>query len=81
VPDRQIKFFTCYHHFNNTKLDNSVAGLLRFKRKILDKTRAEWWNGKKARVVEDDDALENYVSQKFLDELECQETNISAKDG
>jgi len=69
VPDSQFKFFTCYHHLKVSKLDNSVVDLLRFNGKIRYQTKGGWWSSKKARVVKDNGASENYVGRKFIEEL------------
>jgi len=68
VPDSQLKFFTCYHHLKVSKLDDSVVNLLRFNQKIRYQTKGGWWGSKKATVVKDDGASENYVGRKFIEE-------------
>jgi len=69
VPDSQFKFFTHYHHLKASKLDDSVVDLVRFNGKIRYQTKGGWWSSKRARVVKDDGASENYVGWKFIEEL------------
>ena len=57
-----------------------MVDLLRFKRKIRYQTKGGWGSIKKARVLKDDGASENYVGRKFLDELKPQWAVLSAKD-
>ena len=69
MPDSQFKFFTHYHHLKASKLDDSVVDLVRFNGKIRYQTKGGWWSSKRARVVKDDGASENYVGWKFIEEL------------
>jgi hypothetical protein len=80
VPDSQFKFFTCYHRLKVSKLDDSVVDLLRFNGKIRYQTKGGWWSSKKARVVKDNGASENYLRPKFIDELKCQGAALQAKE-
>jgi len=80
VPDSQFKFFTCYHHLNVSKLDDSVVDLPTSNGKIRYQTTDGWWSSKKARVLKDDRASENYVGRTFIDELKRQWAVLSAKD-
>jgi len=79
VPDSQFEFFTRYHHLKVSKLHDSVVDLLRFNGKVQYQTNGGWWSSKKARVVKDDGASENYVGRKFIDELTRQGATLSAK--
>jgi len=80
VPDCQFKFVTRYHHLKVSKLDDSVVDLLRFNGKIRYQTKGGWWSSKKARVVKDDGASENYVGWKFIEELKRQGAALQAKE-
>jgi len=80
VPDSQIKFFTCYHHLKVSKLDDSVVNLPRFDGKIRYQMKGGWWSSKKARVVKDNGASENYVGWKFIEELKCKGATLQAKE-
>jgi len=80
VPDSQFKFFTHYHHWKVSKLDDSVVDLLRYNGKIRYQTKEGWWSSKKARVVKDDGASENYVGRKFIEELKRQGAALQAKE-
>jgi len=80
VPDSQFKFFTRYHHLKVSNLDDSVVDLLRFNGKIIYQTKGGWWSSKKARVVMDNGASENYVGQKFIDEQKGQGAALQAKE-
>jgi len=79
VPDSQFKFFTRYHHFKVSKLDDSVVDLVRFNGKIRYQTKGGWWSSKWARVGKDDGASEKYVGRKFIDELKCRWAALQAK--
>jgi hypothetical protein len=68
VPDSQFKIFTRYDHLKVSKLDNSVVNLLRINWKMRYQTKGGWWSSKKARVVKDDGASENYVGRMFIEE-------------
>jgi len=80
VPDSQFKFFTHYHHLKDSKLDDSVVALLRLNGRIGYQTKGGWWSSKKAMVVKDDGASENYVGRKFIDELKLQWAALQAKE-
>ena len=80
MPDSQFKFFTRYHHLKVSKLDDSVVDLLRFNGKKRFQTKGGWWSSKKARVVKDDGASENYVGRKFIEELKRQGAALQAKE-
>ena len=80
MPDSQFKFFTHYHHFKVSKLDDPVVELLRFNGKIRYQTKGGWWSNKKARVVKDDGASENRVGRKSIEELKQQWTVLQAKE-
>jgi hypothetical protein len=80
VPDSQFKFFTCYPHLKASKLDDSVVDLLRFNGKKRFQTKGGWWSSKKARVVKDDGASENYVGRKFINERQRQGAALRAKE-
>ena len=80
VPDSQFKFFTRYHHLKGGKPDDSVVNLQKFNGKTRYQTKVGWWSSKKARVVKNDGASENYVGWKFIDELKRQGAALSAKD-
>jgi hypothetical protein len=69
VPDSQFKFFPRYHHLKVSILDDSVVDLLRFNGKIRYQTKGGWWRSKNAMVVKDDGTSENYVGQKFIEDL------------
>ena len=57
-----------------------MVDLLRLYRKIRYQTKGGWWSTKKARVVKDDDASENYVGRKFIEEQTRQGANLQAKE-
>jgi signal transduction histidine kinase len=57
-----------------------VVDLLRFNGKIRYQTKGGWWSSKKARVVKDDGASENYVGRKFIEELKRQGAALQAKE-
>ena len=80
MPDSQFKIFTRYHHLKVSKLDDSVVDLLRFNGKIRYQTNGGWWSSKKARVVKDDGASENYVGWKLIDELKLQGATLCAEE-
>jgi len=80
VPDSQFKFFTRYHHLKVSKLDDSVADLLRFNGKVRYQMKGGWWSSKKARVVKDDGASESYVGRKFIEELKREGGALQAKE-
>jgi len=80
VPDSQFKFFTHYLHLKVIKLDDSVVDLVRFNGKIRYQTKGEWWSSKKARVVKEDGASENYVGRKFIEKIKCQGAAIQAEE-
>jgi len=80
VPNSQFKLFTCYHHLKVSKLDDSVVDLLTFDGKIRYQMKGGWWSSKKARVVKDHGASENYVGRKFIEQLKCQGAALQAKD-
>jgi len=80
VPDSQFKFFTCYQHLKASKLDDSVVGLLRVNGNIGYQTTAGCWSCTMALVVINDGASENYVWQKFIDELELPGAALHAKE-
>ena len=79
MPDSQLKFFTRYYHLKVGKLDDSVVNQLRFNEKIRSQTEGGWWSSKKPRVLKDDDASQNNVGWKFIDELKRQEAALHAK--
>jgi len=78
VPDSLFTFFTCYHRLKLSKRDDSVVDLLRFDGKMRYQTKGGWWSSRKARVVKDDGASENYVGRKFIDELKRQGAALPA---
>ena len=80
VPDSQFKFFTPYHYLKVSKLDDSVVNLLRLDGEIRYKTKGEWWSSKKARVVKDDGASENYVGSMIIEDLTHEGAALHAKE-
>ena len=80
MPNSQFKFFTRYYHLKVSKLDDSVVDLLGSNGEIRYQTKGGWWNSKKATVVKDDGASENYVGRKFIEELKRQGATLQAKE-
>ena len=79
MPDSQFKFFTCYHHLKVSKLEDTVVDLPRFNGKLRYQTKGGWWS-KKAMLVKDNGVSENYVGQKFIEELKCQGAPLQANE-
>jgi hypothetical protein len=80
VSDSQFKLFTCYQHLKISKSDDSVVDLPRFNGKKRYQTKGEWWSTYNARVVKDIGASENYVGQKFIEELKRQGDTLQAQE-
>lgn len=72
VSERQFMVFTRHQHIKVCKLDDSVVNLRRVIWTIRCPTEGGCWSSKKAIVVMDNSAAENYVEWKFIDELKCQ---------